>query len=272
VGSTLFLCSEDGVADTIRPRAEAAGADLSFIQVFESTVIKAGKRKTFNLQEDLDMLGKAIRHIGNVRFVCVDAITSYMGLIDSHQTTNVRAVLEPVAVFAEDHGVSILGVTHPPKAAQGNALRAFTGSFAFIAAARVAFMAVSEPETDRHLLLAVKNNIGLKAPGRGYHISTKVISNDIEAPCILWDDEPVDMTADQALAAASIALKEGDARSDAKAFLRDLLGDGPVDATEGEEAAEANGITKRTLARARKDLGVIAKKKAFEDGWEWSLP
>ena len=80
------------------------------------------------------------------------------------------------------------------------------------------------------------------------------------------------MTADQVLAAMSAALKDGEARREAKAFLRDLLANGPVDAHEGEEAAKANGITERTLARARKDLGIIAKKKAFEGGWQWSLP
>ena len=28
-GSTIFLCSEDDVADTVKPRAEAAGADVA---------------------------------------------------------------------------------------------------------------------------------------------------------------------------------------------------------------------------------------------------
>jgi putative DNA primase/helicase len=184
VGATLFICSEDGIADTIRPRAEAAEADLNLLHVFESTLIKDGKRKSFNLRDDLDMLGAAINEVDNAALVVVDAITSYMGAIDSHRTTDVRAVLEPIAGFAEHHGVSILGVTHPPKAASGNALRAFTGSFAFVAAPRVAFFVTSEPETDRRLLLPVKNNIGTKAKGQGYYIVTKLVTNSIEAPCM----------------------------------------------------------------------------------------
>jgi len=147
VGATIFICSEDGIADTVRPRAEAAGADLTMLHVFESTMVRDGKRKTFNLQDDLDMLGAAIDRVGNARLVCIDAITSYMGKIDSHRTTDVRAVLEPIASFAEAHKVAILGVTHPPKAAQGNALRAFAGSFAFVAAPRLTFFVTSEPET-----------------------------------------------------------------------------------------------------------------------------
>ena len=115
------------------------------LHVFESTLIKDGKRKSFNLRDDLDMLGAAIKQVEIASLVVVDAITSYMGAIDSHRTTDVRAVLEPIAGFAEEHGVSILGVTHPPKAASGNALRAFTGSFSFVAAPRVAFFVTSEP-------------------------------------------------------------------------------------------------------------------------------
>jgi putative DNA primase/helicase len=176
-GATIFICSEDGIADTIRPRAEAAEADLQLIKVFNSTVIRDGKRKSFNLRDDLDILGEAIRSTENVSLIVIDAITSYMGAIDSHRTTDVRAVLEPISGFAEQHGVSVLGVTHPPKAASGNALRAFTGSFAFVAAPRVAFFVTSEPETDRRLLLPVKNNIGPKAMGRGYFIATKYVTN-----------------------------------------------------------------------------------------------
>jgi putative DNA primase/helicase len=270
-GATLFICSEDGIADTIRPRAEAAEADLNLLKVFKSTLIKDGKSRSFNLGEDLGILGKAIESVENVSLVVVDAITSYMGKIDSHRTTDVRAVLEPIAEFAEHHGVSILGVTHPPKAASGNALRAFTGSFAFVAAPRVAFFVTSEPETDRRLLLPVKNNIGPKARGQGYFIRTKYVTNNIEAPCILWDDAPVDVNADQAIAAASSAIKDGGALNDAKEFLRDLLANGPVDAKEGEEAGRANGISVRTLDRARKDLGVKSDKTGYQGRWQWTL-
>jgi putative DNA primase/helicase len=275
IGGTIFICSEDSTADTIRPRVEAAGADLSMLQVFKSTLTtKDGKRKTFSLQEDLDVLGAAITKAGNVSLVCVDAITSYMGTkIDSHQTSHVRSVLEPVAEFAEQHKVAILGVTHPPKAAQGNALRSFTGSFAFIAAPRVAFIVTTEPETKRRLLLCVKNNIGQKALGLGYYLGIKAVTNDITAPYVLWDDAPVDVNADQAIAAASAALKEGDALAEAKAFLREILANGQRQAKDVEDTA-INGhlISERTLRRACKELKIKKHKVGLEGGWLWELP
>ena len=269
-GSTIFICSEDGLKDTVRPRCEAAGADLTKIFAYESTGLKDGKRKTFSLQDDLETLGTAIDRVGNCRFVVIDAITSYLGTkIDSHNTTDIRAVLEPIAHFAEKHGVAICGVTHPPKAAQGNALRSFAGSFAFVAAPRVALFVTKEPETDRRLLLPVKNNIGQKPPGRGYFIGTKIVSKGIIAPHVLWDDAPVDVTADQAVAANHAASKEGGALEEANELLTELLVNGPIPATEGEKAAKAHGISEITLKRARKNLGIEAGKGGFEEGWLW---
>jgi putative DNA primase/helicase len=270
-GSSIFICSEDGTADTVRPRAEAAGADLNRLHVFKSTLLKDGKRRAFSLQDDLDTLGKAIDRIGDTSLVCIDAITSYMGKIDSHRTTDVRAVLEPLAEFAESHRIAILGVTHPPKAAQGNALRAFTGSFAFVAAPRLAFFVTSEPETGRRLLLCVKNNIGPKARGIGYTIGTKEITDQIVAPNVLWSDAPVDMTADQAIAAANAALKDGGAMKEATDFLKELLAKGAVAAKEAEEAAETNGISLRTLKRARQQLGVKSSKGGYQGAWTWTI-
>jgi hypothetical protein len=272
IGSTIFICSEDAVRDTVRPRAEAAGADLTKLSVFKSAVIKNGKHRTFSLQEDLNLLENAIKLTGDVQLVCIDAVTSYMGAIDSHKTADVRSVLEPLADFAETNRVAILGVTHPPKAAQGNCLRSFAGSFAFVAAPRLAHFVTADPDNpQRKLLLPVKNNIGRKAYGVGYSICTKIISDNIEAAAVVWDDSPVDVTADQAIAANAAAARGEGSMSEAREFLKELLANGPVDAAEGGKAAKANSISERTLARARKQLGVKATKGGFGEGWTWSL-
>jgi hypothetical protein len=47
IGRSLFICSEDDIADTILPRAEAAGADLSMVRVLRSTFTgTAGARRS----------------------------------------------------------------------------------------------------------------------------------------------------------------------------------------------------------------------------------
>jgi RecA-family ATPase len=62
------------------------------------------------------------------------------------------------------------------------------------------------------------------------------------------------------------------AATEAEEFLREKLSEGPVSAKEGEEHARALGIAPRTLARARKKLGVVAEKVGLKEGWIWRLP
>jgi hypothetical protein len=65
--------------------------------------------------------------------------------------------------------------------------------------------------------------------------------------------------------------EERSARSKAIAFLCDELKDGPVMATAIEERARELGISKRTLDRAKKAVGVKSCNEG-DGGWSWHLP
>jgi AAA domain len=256
----------------LRPRLEAAGADLKRIFTL-GAVIANDKRRTFNLQTDLDALGDRVRAVGDVRAVIIDPITSYMGKIDSHKTTDVRFVLEPLSAFAAQFSIAILAVTHPPKAAQAKALHSATGSLAYVAASRLVFFVIAEPSsgTGRRLLLPVKSNLGLPAPGLGFHIAQRSISKGLVASHIVWDSGPVTMTADQALAAASSGIA-GQALSEALDFLRDELAAGPRASEEIKTSAARARIAWRTVCRAKEKLGIKSHKAGLKEGWHWNLP
>jgi putative DNA primase/helicase len=181
-------------------------------------------------------------------------------------------VLEPLAACAEKFNVAVLAITHPPKATQAKALHAITGSLAFVAAARLVFIAVEEPETSsgRRLLLAVKNNLGPPAAGLGFHLVQRIVSKDIVASHITWDSTPVTTTADQALAAAS-AGTTAQALDEAEAFLRDELAAGPRAVREIKASALGAGIAWRTVRRAQQKLGVKPHKAGLKEGWKWIL-
>jgi len=59
------------------------------------------------------------------------------------------------------------------------------------------------------------------------------------------------------------------ARSDNASFK--ILANGPMVKAEIDEAAEANGISERTLFRAKDELGVMAKKDGPNGAWTWRL-
>jgi hypothetical protein len=78
-------------------------------------------------------------------------------------------------------------------------------------------------------------------------------------------------SADQALAATDGNSEHHSAQREAEEFLRENLS-APAAAKDMEEHARAVGISSRTLARARKKLGVIAEKGGMDKGWTWRLP
>jgi putative DNA primase/helicase len=168
----------------------------------------------------------------------------------------------------------VLAITHPPKNAPAKAINAFTGSLAFVATARLAFVAIEDPGAERNLLLPVKNNLGTLAPGLGYRLEQTIITNSIVAPRIAWDSAPVTTSANEALAASATGANNSSALADAKEFLAEELASGPVAQGELKRRAHDADISEVTLRRAKKALGVIAAKGrgSLTGGWTWELP
>src|SRR5215469_5606708 len=267
LGNVIIFNAEDGADDTIVPRLIAAGADMERVHIVSAVLQEDGKgRRTFNLQADLALLEKKIREIGDVALVIIDPISSYMGKTDSHKNSEVRGALEPLSDMAERLKVGILSITHFSKAGFGNtskALHRFIGSIAFVGAPRAAFAVIEDADNEgRILFLHAKNNMAPKPQGLAYRLVQRLVGDagqDIVASYVVWESEPVSVSADEALRATD---SSGDrsAATEAEEFLRDKLSGGPVSAKEGEEHARALGIAPRTLARARKKLRVVAEK------------
>jgi putative DNA primase/helicase len=57
-GDVIYITAEDGAAGTIRPRLEAAGADLDRVHIVERVVDQFGKRP-FSLVADMTSLDQA---------------------------------------------------------------------------------------------------------------------------------------------------------------------------------------------------------------------
>jgi hypothetical protein len=81
---------------------------------------------------------------------------------------------------------------------------------------------------------------------------------------VVWDDEPVTITADEALAAAAKGRTSG-----AIAFLEQVLSDGPVDQTEIVRLGKEAGYSEKHLRTAREKLGVTPKKEGFGANGKW---
>ena len=160
-----------------------------------------------------------------------------MGKIDSHKTTDVRSQLGPLKDFAERYEVAVSTITHPAKNASQRAIDHFIGTQAFIAAGRIGHVCVEEMKIDvdsgnsvptgRILFTNAKNNPGVKRPTLAYRIVGGLIvgqdprsGNNIEASRVVWDKEPVNITADAAVAAASGRTPRQDIQAEVRRFLQ----------------------------------------------------
>ncbi len=181
-GNVIFLSAEDDAEDTGRPRLEAAGADLSRVFILDAVVDGyradgSEMQRGFNLKTDLTRLGKMLDEIGGAALIVIDPITAYLGETDSHKNAEIRALLSPLSDLAAKHGAAVICVSQN-KAAGGEALMRVTGSLAFVAAARAAFIVAKDTENDaRRLFLPLKNNIGNDKTGLAFAIASAQVKS-----------------------------------------------------------------------------------------------
>src|SRR5262249_1076492 len=234
LGSVVILSAEDGAADTIVPRLIAAGADMRRVHVVPAIRSADGSRRALSLQYDLGLLEKEIARIGDVVLLVIDPVSSYLGKTDSHKNSEVRGVLEPLSEMAERTRVAILSITHFSKAGSSGtakALHRFIGSVAFIGAPRAAFAVIDDAEHDgRRLFLHAKNNLARPPQGLAFRLEQCLVGDGIVASRIVWDAEPVAMTANEALAADVASAESGTAKAEAMEFLEAALAEGSVPA------------------------------------------
>ena len=137
-GSVLLMGVEDDLSDTVKPRLEAAGADVSKIVALTGVANKdqAGEyERTVDLRRDIPVLETAIQSVADCKAIIIDPISAFLGKTDSHVNAEVRETLAPLSQLAERYAVAIIAITHLRKG-ETDALHRAMGSVAFTAAAR----------------------------------------------------------------------------------------------------------------------------------------
>lgn len=265
--SVLLVNAEDGLADTVRHRLENARADLTRIHAV--TGVRHSEHKgeldVLSLARDLRHLAATVDRVRDCRLLVLDPLDAFLGAkVDSHKSADVRRVIAPLATLATERGIAVLLVAHLNKAEKMAAIYRSMGSIGFTAAARAVWLIVSDKDDPtKRLMLQVKNNLALDPGGLAFHISQPGV--------VAWSTTPVALSADEALAPDRPKARK--ARDDATAFLKDLLADGPVPASDVYRHADEAGIAKKTLQRAKDKIGVVTRPvtTAGERRWYWSL-
>jgi len=82
VGDVLFLADEDGLADTLRPRLDAARADTRRVHFIRGVRAENGDEAMVNLQNDPALIEAELDRRSNVALVLFDPLSNYLGDAD----------------------------------------------------------------------------------------------------------------------------------------------------------------------------------------------
>jgi hypothetical protein len=261
----LCLSVENSPEYVLRPRFDKLGGDATRFHILRGSVSGDGKhtlRGSVRLS-DVSLLRDALTRT-KARLVIVDPIQSYLGAeIDAHRSNETRPVLDGLSRLAEEHKCCILLVRHLGKAQTARAIHRGLGSIDLTGAVRTELIAGSAPnDAMQRALVQVKSNLGQFGASLGYTIEAD--------GTFRWTGES-HLTA-SAILAPELNGEETGALAEAKGFLSTVLTQGARPARDVQAEARQDGISERTLKRAKADLGVISRKRGMSDIWEWALP
>lgn len=256
--NVLMLSAEDGLGDTLRPRLDLVGADVS---------------RVFALDEPLtlDATGlirfeKAIK-LYSPKLVIIDPLFAFTGgNVDINRANECRAITSQIAAIAARHKCAIVVVRHLGKSrGQGHALNAGIGSIDITAAARSVLLVGADPDDQsRRAIIQIKNNLAPIGPAIGYRLDEGKFT---------WTGES-SLTSGRILSAAS-SDSERNALDEAVNFFKGALSSGLREVEEVKAEATRVGISSATLRRAREWMGIRAQRVGAvgeKQKFFWALP
>lgn len=274
-GTVLVVAGEDDLNDTIVPRLQAAGADLSRVASVQLQRDDEGHLVPLTLPEDLRRIRRLIRQ-NRITLLVIDPVMAFMSEgINTNNDASVRRALTPLVEVLQETGAAGLLVRHLNKSGELQALYRGGGSIAFIGVARSGLVVVKHPEDPGLVVLAqTKQNLARDQTALTYRVA-KLTDDDGLADTYISYGEELDLTADELLRKPD-GRRTSPEREDAVRWLRDVLADGPVPVEQLRATAKDAGLSWRTIERAKSQIAVVhSVREAGDDGrvlrWVWIL-
>jgi len=262
----VLLSAEDGLADTIKPRLMVAGADNSrILALTEVPDSEPGEMRPPMLPDDIEAIRCAIKRV-DAKLLIIDPLMAFLsGDVKGNRDQDVRRALHRMAQLAEDTGAAVLVVRHLNKSGGGNAIYRGGGSIGIIAAARSGLLVAKDPDDEaRRVLASTKSNLCKSPESLSFYLE-----DFGGTPRLVWDGVSAH-NADSLL--STLSDEESNALQEAEEVLSDILSNGPVEANEVKKQAKIKNVSKRTLERAKANLGVISRKSGGPRApWIWEL-
>ena len=248
--NVIYQTAEDGLADTVKPRLEKAGADCERILVIDES------------DKSLSMVDERLEQTllqTQAKMLILDPIQAYLGGgMDMNRANEAREMTKKLGILAEKYQCAIVLIGHMNKAGGNKAAYRGMGSIDFFAVARsVLLVGKIEGEPNLRAVVQIKNNLAEFGHPKAFSLSEDGFT---------WIGD-YEITADEVLGGV---VPKANKLEHAKLFLRELSkNNNIIPSNEIFDIAEKNNISKRTLENAKKELGIKAKK--INHCWYWEL-
>jgi putative DNA primase/helicase len=262
--SVLILTKEDDVSRIIRPRLEAARADLTRVHMVghRDHNDPAQFSPIQQLDSNLAQLESEIVRLGDVKLVIIDPVTDFSGKLDLYRDSDIRTLLTPLNRLAARHDLSIIILVHINKKEDQRARYRAMGGVGFINVPRSAVLVTPDPDdAERKLMVQVKQNL-LGGSERAAAFGMQSVRGYAK---IKWEPELFTASADELLTKSTKKAKKQEAID----LLRKWLAKKPLSATQLQKRAMEAGIGWRTVKAAKEEAGVESYR--VRKSWYWRI-
>jgi hypothetical protein len=245
----------------VRLRLQALGADLQRVFVLRPRQIDLDPLR---FPTGARRLRAAVARL-QASLVVIDPIMAFLDGVATGCEQSIRSALLPLAELADEHHCAIHLIRHLNKTGMTHAMYRGGGSIAIIGACRCAWLLGCDPTApQRRILSQVKNNLGVLQTSLAFELRNR----DNAPPDLAWIGN-ASWSADQLLGNC-----RSTPRQRAAAFLSAFLAKGPRTARDIWNAARPQGLSERTLRRARRDLQARSTRVcvAGKNVTYWLLP
>lgn len=204
-----------------------------------------------------------------------DTLNNYIGSADIHKSSEAQQAMIWFRELARKYDCAVVVLRHLTKGGKEKALYRGQGSIAFAGAARIVLTVGLNPEDPEERVMAVtKMNLGPFPQSVGFRIMSLPDRGERRDRSKFEWGGLSDLTADDIVNVTRKSADAGDDRKAVEEFLRNVLGDGPMEGTKVENMAEKRGFNKRLVARVAEDIDIQKYRKGFGKSSIalWELP
>ena len=246
----IYQCAEDGIADTIKPRLQQAGADC--------------ERVAYIIDNDIALtledgrIETAIKDTHASVFI-IDPIQAFIPPdADMQSATKMRSVLRKLANIADRNKCAVILIGHMNKGGSSKSLYRGLGSIDIAAIARsVLMISRDESRPDIRYMYPIKSSLAPEGPAIAFSFK--------EHGGIVWHGK-YDLNTAELMDSITVKTTK---RERARAKLIQLLEHEDRPAKEVYAGLADIGVGSRTVEKAKKELQVTTYRSG--GSWYWSL-